>query len=257
MHGIQCLSKLEKALETQHRFGSHTIWDGRYFTVTCFTFSVLQHTLTELKEQQRKFEEWNQLQEKIVSAQATVGQRLRSQLEYQEFRFRTTKSPPRIKRFLIFSIFLNLIIDSFSTAVHDCEQYEEDGFMFFQCNIKTDMSTLETWGSAMMDLRNRLVDFQTQTDKIVDLLSLRSITNQSSLTSELSPSLGGSGSTISPSAGSQRSVSLQLDRIDLDEVDTIPRPLTESELQRCPSLSLPKIDQMPTILLLPESTGLE
>ena len=75
MHGIQCLSKLEKALETQH--------------------SVLQHTLTELKEQQRKFEEWNQLQERIVSAQATVGQRLRSQLEYQEFRFRTTKSPPR------------------------------------------------------------------------------------------------------------------------------------------------------------------
>lgn len=57
--------------------------------------SVLQHTLTELKEQQRKFEEWNQLQEKIVSAQATVGQRLRSQLEYQQFRIRTTKTPPR------------------------------------------------------------------------------------------------------------------------------------------------------------------
>jgi len=69
------------------------------------------------------------------------------------------------------------------TAVHDCEQYEEDGFMFFQCNIKPDMSTLETWGSAMMDLRNRLVDFQTQTDKIVDLLSLRSTptVNQSTL----------------------------------------------------------------------------
>nr|CAH0098536.1 unnamed protein product [Daphnia galeata] len=216
MHGIQCLSKLEKALETQH--------------------SVLQHTLTELKEQQRKFEEWNQLQEKIVSAQATVGQRLRSQLEYQEFRFRTTKSPP---------------------PVHDCEQYEEDGFMFFQCNIKTDMSTLETWGSAMMDLRNRLVDFQTQTDKIVDLLSLRSIANQSSLTGEINPSLGGTGSPISPSAGSSKSVAFQLDQIDLDEVDTIPRSLTESELQRCPSLSLPKIDQMPTILLLPESTGLD
>jgi hypothetical protein len=135
--------------------------------------------------------------------------------------------------------------------VHDCEQYEEDGFMFFQCNIKTDMSTLETWGSAMMDLRNRLVDFQTQTDKIVDLLSLRSIANQSSLTGEINPSLGGTGSPISPS------VAFQLDQIDLDEVDTIPRSLTESELQRCPSLSLPKIDQMPTILLLPESTGLE
>ena len=75
MHGIQCLSKLEKALETQH--------------------SVLQNTLTELKDQQRKFEEWNQLQEKIVNAQANVGQRLRSQLEYQEFRFRSTKIPPR------------------------------------------------------------------------------------------------------------------------------------------------------------------
>ena len=216
--------------------------------------------MTELKEQQRKFEEWNHLQEKIVSAQATVGQRLRSQLEYQEFRFRTTKSPPRKEIFsnLIYS-FKVVIINyfTFSTAVHDCEQYEEDGFMFFQCNIKTDMSTLETWGSAMMDLRNRLVDFQTQTDKIVDLLSLRSIANQSSLTGEINPSLGGTGSPISPSAGSSKSVSFQLDQIDLDEVDTIPRSLTESELQRCSSLSLPKIDQMPTILLLPESTGLE
>lgn len=58
-------------------------------------FSVLQNTLTELKDQQRKFEEWNQLQEKIVNAQASVGQRLRSQLEYQDFRFRTSKAPPR------------------------------------------------------------------------------------------------------------------------------------------------------------------
>ena len=73
------------------------------------------------------------------------------------------------------SLFLNsIVVFIIDAAVHDCEQYEEDGFMFFQCNIKPDMSTLETWGSAMMDLRNRLVDFQTQTDKIVDLLSLRS-----------------------------------------------------------------------------------
>jgi hypothetical protein len=56
--------------------------------------SVLQNTLTELKDQQKKFEEWNQLQEKIVSAQASVGQRLRSQLEYQEYRLRTAKTPP-------------------------------------------------------------------------------------------------------------------------------------------------------------------
>lgn len=90
MHGIQCLSKLEKALETQH--------------------SVLQNTLTELKDQQRKFEEWNQLQEKIVTAQATVGQRLRSQLEYQEFRFRSTKIPPR-KTETYFDYFCFYLID--------------------------------------------------------------------------------------------------------------------------------------------------
>ena len=127
--------------------------------------------------------------------------------------------------------------------------------MFFQCNIKTDMSTLETWGSAMMDLRNRLVDFQTQTDKIVDLLSLRSASgNQSSaLASELGPSLGAAASS---SAGISKSPSFHVDRKDSTD-DRTPRPLTESELQRCPSLSLPSIDQMPTILLLPESTGLE
>ncbi len=128
--------------------------------------------------------------------------------------------------------------------------------MFFQCNIKTDMSTLETWGSAMMDLRNRLVDFQTQTDKIVDLLSLRSASaNQSALTSEIGPSLG-AGSTASSSVGSSKPNAFQLDRNDLDELD-VSRPLTESELQRCPSMSLPKIEQMPTVLLLPESSGLE
>ena len=57
--------------------------------------SVLQNTLTELKDQQRKFEEWNGLQEKIASTQTSVGQRLRSQLEYQELRHRTTRTPPR------------------------------------------------------------------------------------------------------------------------------------------------------------------
>ena len=57
--------------------------------------SVLQSTLTELKDQQRKFEEWNALQEKIASAQTSVGQRLRSQLEYQELRHRTAKTSPR------------------------------------------------------------------------------------------------------------------------------------------------------------------
>ncbi len=45
-------------------------------------------------------------------------------------------------------------------AVHECEQYEQEGFVLFQCDLRSDMSTLETWGSAMMDLRNRLVDFQ-------------------------------------------------------------------------------------------------
>ena len=54
------------------------------------------------------------------------------------------------------------------------------------------MSTLETWGSTMMDLRNRLVDFQTQTDKIVDLLSLRTAVaaNQSAMNvDQANPSL--------------------------------------------------------------------
>lgn len=138
-------------------------------------------------------------------------------------------------------------------AVHDCEQYEEDGFMFFQCNIKTDMSTLETWGSAMMDLRNRLVDFQTQTDKIVDLLSLRnSNANQSALSVDLSQS-----SSATNAAGSSRTVSFHRSRSNSDEIETVPRPLTESELQRCSTLTLPKIEQMPTIFLLPDSSEIE
>lgn len=129
--------------------------------------------------------------------------------------------------------------------------------MFFQCNIKTDMSTLETWGSAMMDLRNRLVDFQTQTDKIVDLLSLRSASaNQSVLTGELSPSLV-TGSSVSSPTGTLRPAAFQLDQNNLEDLDTSSRPLSEAELQRCPSLSLPKIDQMPSIILLPDATGLE
>lgn len=208
MHGIQCLSKLEKALEKQH--------------------SVLQDTLTELKDQQRKFEEWNQLQERIASAQTSVGQRLRSQLEYQEFRFRTAKTSP---------------------PVHDCEQYEEDGFMFFQCNIKPDMSTLETWGSAMMDLRNRLVDFQTQTDKIVDLLSLRSTpVNQSAITERVSSTSAITGPVVAP---------IKFNHVDTEEDALVIPPLTEAELQRCPSLSIPKVEQMPTVILLPQSKGLD
>lgn len=125
--------------------------------------------------------------------------------------------------------------------------------MFFQCNIKTDMSTLETWGSAMMDLRNRLVDFQTQTDKIVDLLSLRNANaNQSAHMADLnSPAVSGS----SIGTHSSKPPTLQLTEEEFEEPEV--RPLTEAELQRCPSLSIPKINQMPSIVLLPESTGFE
>lgn len=133
--------------------------------------------------------------------------------------------------------------------------------MFFQCNIKTDMSTLETWGSAMMDLRNRLVDFQTQTDKIVDLLSLRSAAaNQSVLNGDIgsqSFGIGSSGSSASGQSGKNvafpRDANREHDAVLSLDVST----LTEAELQRCHSLTLPKPDQMPTILLLPESNGLE
>ena len=148
--------------------------------------------------------------------------------------------------------------------MHDCEQYEEDGFMFFQCNIKTDMSTLETWGSAMMDLRNRLVDFQTQTDKIVDLLSLRNAaTNQSVLNGDLissQPSASFSGSSVIPSTSSGSSVSFQPQNTNHGNANNAldsARPLTVAELNRCPTLTVPKPEQMPTIVLLPETSGLK
>lgn len=144
-------------------------------------------------------------------------------------------------------------------AVHDCEQYEEDGFMFFQCNIKTDMTTLETWGSAMMDLRNRLVDFQTQTDKIVDLLSLRNAAvNQSLISGEIHPasSTSLSSSSAGPPSNMASSFEANQHETSAEILDSI-RPLTEAELHRCPTLSIPKADQMPTVFLLPESNGLE
>lgn len=205
-----------------------------------------------MKDQQRKFEEWNQLQEKIVNAQATVGQRLRSQLEYQEFRFLTSKTPPR-NCYPVLHFYLNLI--TFLLAVHDCEQYEEDGFMFFQCNIKTDMSTLETWGSAMMDLRNRLVDFQTQTDKIVDLLSLRNAAaNHSSHPTNTSQVMGISSDSLSSDTSTAINSPIQR---DFGEDDYAFHQLTEHELQRCSGLSIPKAEQMPSIMLPPESAGQE
>jgi hypothetical protein len=152
----------------------------------------------------------------------------------------------------------------FLAAIHDCEQYEEDGFLFFQCNIKTDMSTLETWGSTMMDLRNRLVDFQTQTDKIVDLLSLRTAVaaNQSAMNVDLgNPSLiTGSqtplSSSLTDSTASQQPTTFQ--RYSTVDYHYEPIFLSETELQRCSTITIPKSDQLPTILLLPESIdGLE
>ena len=141
-------------------------------------------------------------------------------------------------------------------AVHDCEQYEEDGFMFFQCNIKTDMSTLETWGSAMMDLRNRLVDFQTQTDKIVDLLSLRNVVaNQSNLSSDLNNSTSRIEQSKNASQHPPKPTSVVHDA--LREEDMAIRPMTESELNRCSSLLVSKYDQRPSVILPPELEGFE
>jgi len=127
------------------------------------------------------------------------------------------------------------------------------------------MSTLETWGSTMMDLRNRLVDFQTQTDKIVDLLSLRTAVaanqsamnvdqaNPSLITSSQSPS---SSSSLTDPTTSQQPTSFQ----SYSTVDYHYEPifLSEAELLRCSTITVPKSDQLPTILLLPESIdGLE
>ena len=121
--------------------------------------------------------------------------------------------------------------------------------MFFQCNIKTDMSTLETWGSAMMDLRNRLVDFQTQTDKIVDLLSLRNSPANHSSHSDHAQAIA------NPSLASPNSVVNSQQAVDEDHYTF--HPLTDSELQRCTGLNIPSLDQMPSILLPPETTGQE
>lgn len=137
--------------------------------------------------------------------------------------------------------------------------------MFFQCNIKTDMSTLETWGSAMMDLRNRLVDFQTQTDKIVDFLSLRNtVANQSSLIGSVDHAfIGGPSNSVSPSPTSGKtapSLRIESDVAKKEDEDIISAEipfLSEAELQRCPTLTIPKLDQIPTILLAPESSGVE
>ena len=109
------------------------------------------------------------------------------------------------------------------------------------------MSTLETWGSAMVDLRNRLAEFQTQTDKIVDLLSLRNVAaNQSSQVNHFNESVGEDLLLQHPPPGGTRLV--------VEEQATI-LPLTDNELHRCPSLSLPKVDQVPTVILAPESLG--
>lgn len=116
--------------------------------------------------------------------------------------------------------------------------------MFFQCNIKSDMSTLETWGSAMMDLRNRLVDFQTQTDKIVDFLSLRNAAGNNSAHLDTSQLLASSTLTTSNSE-------------EIFQEDHSHHQLTESELQRCPVLSIPTPQQMPSILLPPEAVDQE
>ena len=113
----------------------------------------------------------------------------------------------------------------------------------------------------MMDLRNRLVDFQTQTDKIVDLLSLRTANaaNQSAMVNDQSnPSLitGSQSSPTEQTVVKQQQNSFNVGPV-ADRYQYEPIQLSEAELQRCTTLTVPKSDQLPTILLLPESTGLE
>jgi hypothetical protein len=116
----------------------------------------------------------------------------------------------------------------------------------------------------MMDLRNRLVDFQTQTDKIVDLLSLRTAVaaNQSAMNvdqgnpSLITGSQTPSSSSFTDSTASQQPTSFQ--RYSTVDYHYEPIFLSETELQRCSTITVPKSDQLPTILLLPESIdGLE
>lgn len=63
-HAVLCHSKLEGALENQHH--------------------SLQRTLGELRDYQKRHEEWLSLQQKLLLEQATPEMKLESRLEYEE-----------------------------------------------------------------------------------------------------------------------------------------------------------------------------
>ncbi|XP_076045248.1 tetratricopeptide repeat protein 17 isoform X2 [Oratosquilla oratoria] len=114
-HAVLCHSKLEAALEAQHQ--------------------SLQRTLAELREYQKRHEEWIGLQQKLLMEQATPEMKLESRLEYEEQKIR----------------------ESTDGRGQDCFQYQQDGHTFLSCNMRRDQ--LEQRGSAselLLDLQSLL-----------------------------------------------------------------------------------------------------
>ncbi|KAK4302085.1 hypothetical protein Pmani_025813 [Petrolisthes manimaculis] len=114
-HAVLCHSKLEAALENQHQ--------------------SLQRTLGELRDYQRRHEEWLSLQQKLLLEQATPEMKLESRLEYEEQKIR----------------------ESTDGRGQDCFQYQQDGHTFLSCNMRRDQ--LEQRGSPselLLDLQSLL-----------------------------------------------------------------------------------------------------
>ncbi|KAK8402915.1 hypothetical protein O3P69_000887 [Scylla paramamosain] len=114
-HAVLCHSKLEAALENQHQ--------------------SLQRTLGELRDYQKRHEEWLSLQQKLLLEQATPEMKLESRLEYEEQKIR----------------------ESTDGRGQDCFQYQQDGHTFLSCNMRRDQ--LEQRGSPselLLDLQSLL-----------------------------------------------------------------------------------------------------
>ncbi|XP_068207813.1 tetratricopeptide repeat protein 17 [Palaemon carinicauda] len=114
-HAVLCHSKLEAALESQHQ--------------------SLQRTLGELRDYQKRHEEWLSLQQKLLLEQATPEMKLESRLEYEEQKIR----------------------ESSDGRGQDCFQYQQDGHTFLSCNMRRDQ--LENRGSPselLLDLQSLL-----------------------------------------------------------------------------------------------------
>ncbi|XP_045581208.2 tetratricopeptide repeat protein 17 isoform X1 [Procambarus clarkii] len=121
-HAVLCHSKLEAALENQHQ--------------------SLQRTLGELRDYQKRHEEWLSLQQKLLLEQATPEMKLESRLEYEEQKIRESTDGRD-----------NL----FHLPGQDCFQYQQDGHTFLSCNMRRDQ--LEQRGSPselLLDLQSLL-----------------------------------------------------------------------------------------------------